>query len=321
MSQIVDFNAGGGGGGEDKTVITINVGDPATEVSDNSLVLLSAGAAGPSGPITINLPAASEIKKGIILKKMSNYVILTTINPATGDSIEFAGMNEPLVSITPESYQAFVSAGSILSITGISATQSVIENVFNPVETLIFNAANIGTNPVSPPLTYFNDIPRISYRQVSPAPVGIPTVDLNTNKLIAKPVGSYGVWLEYLSFNKPPVNLEMSKYVVDRVQSDNGGNLQGRSVLIVGVAYKPNVTDVRETAAELVIKHLRDRGAVVSWHDEVVGSWNGESSAPLSGADIAVVITKHDVVTERDILASAPYVFDTTGKVVGAKGL
>jgi UDP-N-acetyl-D-glucosamine dehydrogenase len=90
---------------------------------------------------------------------------------------------------------------------------------------------------------------------------------------------------------------------------------------VVGVAYKPNVADVRETAAELVIKHLRDRGAVVSWHDEVVGTWHGESSAPLSGADIVVVITKHDVVSERDILASAPYVFDTTGKVAGAKGL
>jgi UDP-N-acetyl-D-glucosamine dehydrogenase len=89
----------------------------------------------------------------------------------------------------------------------------------------------------------------------------------------------------------------------------------------VGVAYKPNVADVRETAAELVIDHLRNRGAVVSWHDEVVGSWRSESSTPLSGADIAVVITKHDAVSERDILASAPYVFDTTGKVKGAKGL
>jgi UDP-N-acetyl-D-glucosamine dehydrogenase len=112
----------------------------------------------------------------------------------------------------------------------------------------------------------------------------------------------------------------MSKYVVDRVEADNGGNLQGKSVLVIGIAYKPNVADVRETAAELVIDHLRDRGAVVSWHDEVVGTWHGESSAQLSGADIAVVITKHDVVSERDILASAPYVFDTTGKVAGAKG-
>jgi UDP-N-acetyl-D-glucosamine dehydrogenase len=117
------------------------------------------------------------------------------------------------------------------------------------------------------------------------------------------------------------VNLEMSKYVVDRVVADNGGSLAGKSVLVVGVAYKPNVADVRETAAELVIKHLRQQGAVVSWHDDVVGSWNGESSAPLAGADITVVVTKHDDVKVRDILGSAPYIFDTTGKVPGAKGL
>lgn len=117
------------------------------------------------------------------------------------------------------------------------------------------------------------------------------------------------------------VNLEMSKYVVDRIQTDNGGSLQGKSVLVVGIAYKPNVADVRETAAELVIEHLRNRGAVVSWHDDVVGTWNGQSSAPLSGADITVVVTKHDSVNERDIVASAPYVFDTTGKVNGVQGL
>jgi UDP-N-acetyl-D-glucosamine dehydrogenase len=117
------------------------------------------------------------------------------------------------------------------------------------------------------------------------------------------------------------VNLEMSKYVVDRVQADNGGSLQGKSVLVVGVAYKPNVADVRETAAELVIEHLRSRGAVVTWHDDVVGSWRGESSAPLSGADIAIVVTKHDAVDEKAIVASAPYVFDTTGKIKGVKGL
>ena len=117
------------------------------------------------------------------------------------------------------------------------------------------------------------------------------------------------------------VNLEMSQYIVKRVAADNGGNLQGKTVLVVGVAYKPNVADVRETAAELVIQHLRSQGAVVSWHDEVVGNWNGESSAPLHGADISVVVTKHDSVDEKKIMASAPYVFDTTGKVKGAKGL
>jgi UDP-N-acetyl-D-glucosamine dehydrogenase len=113
------------------------------------------------------------------------------------------------------------------------------------------------------------------------------------------------------------VNLEMSKYVVDRVEADNGGSLLGKRVLVVGVAYKPNVADIRETAAELVIEHLRTRGAVVNWHDDLVESWNGESSAPLSGADIAIVVTKHDEVKVQDIFQSAPYIFDCSGKIQG----
>jgi UDP-N-acetyl-D-glucosamine dehydrogenase len=117
------------------------------------------------------------------------------------------------------------------------------------------------------------------------------------------------------------VNLRMAEYIVRRVAADNGGNLRGKNVLVVGVAYKPNVADVRETAAELVIGHLRDQGAEVSWHDDVVGKWKGESSSPLHDADISVVVTKHDSVDEKRIMSSAPYVFDTTGKVYGAKGL
>jgi UDP-N-acetyl-D-glucosamine dehydrogenase len=81
------------------------------------------------------------------------------------------------------------------------------------------------------------------------------------------------------------------------------------------------VADTRETAAELVIDQLRSRGAVVAWHDDVVGTWHGESSSVLGGADITVVVTLHDGVDVKKVLASAPYVFDTTGKVKGAKGL
>ena len=113
------------------------------------------------------------------------------------------------------------------------------------------------------------------------------------------------------------VNLSMSRYVVERVIQDNGGTIAGKNILIVGVAYKPNVADVRETAAELVIKHCRNHGAVVSWHDDIVKKWNQETSNELSGADIAIVITKHDSVSSQLIKESAPYVFDTTGKVEG----
>jgi UDP-N-acetyl-D-glucosamine dehydrogenase len=117
------------------------------------------------------------------------------------------------------------------------------------------------------------------------------------------------------------VNLEMAKYVVDRVTADNGGSLKGKSVQVVGVAYKPNVADVRETPAELVIEELKKVGAVVTWSDDLVASWMGESSTPLGGSDIAVVVTLHSVTDSAAVLKSAPYVFDTTGKVKGAHSL
>jgi UDP-N-acetyl-D-glucosamine dehydrogenase len=117
------------------------------------------------------------------------------------------------------------------------------------------------------------------------------------------------------------VNLEMAKYVVDRVTADNGGSLRGKSVQVVGVAYKPNVADVRETPAELVIEELKKAGASVTWNDDLVSMWMGEKSTPLGGADIALVVTLHEVTHPAAVLKSAPYVFDTTGKVKGANSL
>jgi UDP-N-acetyl-D-glucosamine dehydrogenase len=117
------------------------------------------------------------------------------------------------------------------------------------------------------------------------------------------------------------VNLEMPKYVVARVAADNGGSLKGKKIQVIGVSYKPNVADTRETPAELVIEEAKKLGAEVTWHDGLVGTWKGQRSTPLGGADIAIVVTLHDGVDKKAVLASAPYVFETTGKLPGAKGL
>jgi len=117
------------------------------------------------------------------------------------------------------------------------------------------------------------------------------------------------------------VNLEMAKYVVDRVKADNGGSLTGKTVQVVGVAYKPNVADVRETPAEPVIEELKKSGAIVTWSDDLVANWLGQKSTALGGAEIAIVVTLHAATDAKKVLASAPYVFDTTGKVLGAHSL
>jgi len=116
------------------------------------------------------------------------------------------------------------------------------------------------------------------------------------------------------------VNLAMPAYVVKRVITGAGGSVKGKSVLVVGVSYKANVSDTRETPAASIIDLLREAGAAVRWHDPLVGSWRSESSAELGACDVVVVVTKHDVVSVADIKKSS-YVFDCTGSVPGADGI
>ena len=59
----------------------------------------------------------------------------------------------------------------------------------------------------------------------------------------------------------------------------------------------------------------------MTWSDDLVATWMGETSTPLGGSEIAVVVTLHSVTDAAEILKSAPYVFDTTGKVKGAHSL
>lgn len=251
------------------------------------------------------------------------------VDPGRGDFNQkntprlYSGLTPEAAKMTRDFYSKFCDQLVEVSSPEVAEAAKLFENTFRQVNIALVNefaqiAHSLGIS-VYETLDAANTKPYGFMKFTPSAGVGGHCIPVDPTYLaaVAEEHGAPATFIRRAN----EVNLEMSEYIVDRVQTDNDGSLQGKSVLVVGVAYKPNVADVRETAAELVIKHLRNRGAVVSWHDDVVGSWHGESSAPLSGADIAVVITKHDVVKERDILASAPYVFDTTGKVPGAKGL
>ena len=116
------------------------------------------------------------------------------------------------------------------------------------------------------------------------------------------------------------VNLAMPRYVAQRVVKGSGGSIKGKKVVVIGLAYKANIADTRESPAEAIIEILRAGGAVVTWHDPLVLSWRGESSHHIAGADIAVVVTLHDVISVNEIIKT-PYVFDCTGKIPGVEGI
>jgi len=100
----------------------------------------------------------------------------------------------------------------------------------------------------------------------------------------AKEIGASNSFIDLA--NK--INHSLSSYFTV-VAKEILGSLRGKKIIVVGVAYKPDVSDVRETPSLDLIKALRNEGADVSWHDEIVNEWLGEKSSKLS-ADYDLVI-------------------------------
>ena len=101
-------------------------------------------------------------------------------------------------------------------------------------------------------------------------------------------------------------------------------------ILILGVAYKPNIDDVRETPATDIITLLMADGADVSFHDPYVPefyhdgkSWSSVdlSDDTLESVDAVVIVTNHDDIDYERVIRLAPVVVDarnTTGKAAKA---
>jgi len=108
-------------------------------------------------------------------------------------------------------------------------------------------------------------------------------------------------------------------------------------VLIVGVAYKKNVDDMRESPALEIIDLLRTRGATVEYHDPHIpiipatrrhGDLAGMNSVPLdrkmiAGYDAVVIVTDHSAIDWQMLVDAAQVVIDTrnaTANVTGREG-
>ena len=109
------------------------------------------------------------------------------------------------------------------------------------------------------------------------------------------------------------INQEMPNYFVGRSEEKLGG-LNHKKVLVIGVAYKPNIADTRETPVKSLIAGLKQKGAQVFWHDDLVKEWNGEKSVALSsGFDLAIIATPHDYL-DLSKLGNVP-ILNTRGSI------
>jgi UDP-N-acetyl-D-glucosamine dehydrogenase len=114
------------------------------------------------------------------------------------------------------------------------------------------------------------------------------------------------------------INKQMPAYKISCIEKILSSNLIDMKVVVVGIAYKPNISDIRESPAISVLNLLREKGVKTQWHDNVVSIWNNESSSNLDNQDLAIIVTMHDDL-DIEKLKKVKHVFDCTGKVTWAK--
>jgi UDP-N-acetyl-D-glucosamine dehydrogenase len=95
------------------------------------------------------------------------------------------------------------------------------------------------------------------------------------------------------------INMTMPRHVVDLVAealNARGRALKGARVGVLGVAFKPNVRDARNSPAADVLAQLRQRGAVVSFHDPHVASFTDVDDVTMDGIELDTLLSTSDVV-------------------------
>jgi UDP-N-acetyl-D-glucosamine dehydrogenase len=110
---------------------------------------------------------------------------------------------------------------------------------------------------------------------------------------------------------------------IERTLNAVGKPVKGSRILLLGVAYKPGVGDLRESPALKIIRLLRELGAELAYHDPHVAELpelelrSGELAEELSSADIACVITPHPELDYERVVSEAALVLDFRGVTRG----
>ena len=120
------------------------------------------------------------------------------------------------------------------------------------------------------------------------------------------------------------INTNMPRYVVIRIleaMNERGKTLKGAHCLILGVAYKPDIDDIRESPALDVIGLLEKKGAMVQYHDPYIPTLKTHEDAEMHSvpdlmaavraADVVIAVTNHKSYNYQAILDAAKFIFDS----------
>jgi UDP-N-acetyl-D-glucosamine dehydrogenase len=127
------------------------------------------------------------------------------------------------------------------------------------------------------------------------------------------------------------INGRMPAYVVDRATdllNRHAKPLNGSRVLLIGVTYKRDIADQRESPVRPIARRLRARGAILAYHDPFVAEWSIDGDAvprvvdlgpELAGTDLVIVLQDHRACDLDRVARDAPLILDTRGRIVSQR--
>ena len=207
-----------------------------------------------------------------------------------------AGLTDKARDRAVEFYSKFIDTVIPCSSLEVAETAKLLENSFRLINISFINELAIFCNKIG------IDVQEV-IKAASTKPYGFmpfyPSVGIGGHCIPVDPVylshkaKEVGAPTSFIDL-ATKVNHEMPKYFVKRA-SQMLGKVKNKKVLVLGVSYKPNISDVRETPVEALIDGLRKKGAKVKWHDDIVKKWRGEKSAEITAKyDLAIIATPHD---------------------------
>ena len=233
-----------------------------------------------------------------------------------------SGFDEATTKEAEEFYLSFTKSVIPLSTPEVAEMSKLVENSFRQVNIAfvnelaqIANAFGVNINEVLSAA----DTKPYGYMKFTPgAGVGGHCIPVDPIYLSyeAKRLGVNSTFIERAN----EVNQAMPEYIVSRILADNENDLTNKKIVIIGVAYKADISDTRETPALEVINLLTKEQASVVWHDPLVHKFNNQESQEIKDQDIAVVLTLHKEI-DIEKIKKLKYVFDCTNKLTWAKKL
>lgn len=165
------------------------------------------------------------------------------------------------------------------------------------------------------------------YQAFYPGPgVGGHCIPIDPNYLSYKVKSDLGYPFRFVELAQE-INAAMPEYVAQRTESllaEGDRTIRGSTVLLLGVTYKRDIADQRESPAKPVASLLREMGAEVRFHDPFVTTWTVDSDtytrvadlpAAVAEADVTILLQAHTAYDLGDLVARARLFFDTRGAV------